>query len=173
MAINQAPVYPYSNQTAGIGFNYGGQQPFQSNFGTNPQMNQMGQMNVSSQPGLSIVSVTSDDQITNYPVASGNTVAFVNFNTNRLCFKSTNQNGVPMQLRWATFTYDETATNQTQQNYNQNGQTSVSREEFDELRTMMAQTMSMIQQQNDRSYKNYNKGGRRNDRPEDVSADAQ
>lgn len=173
MAINQAPVYPYSNQTAGIGFNYGGQQPFQSNFGSNPQMNQMGQMNVSSQPGLSIVSVTSDDQITNYPVASGNTVVFVNFNTNRLCFKSTNQNCVPMQPRWATFTYDETATNQTQQNYNQNGQTSVSREEFDELRTMMTQTMSMIQQQNDRSYKNYNKGGRRNDRSEDVSADAQ
>lgn len=173
MAINQTPVYPYSNQTAGVGFNYGGQQPFQSNFGTNPQMNQMGQMNASSQPGLSIVSVTSDEQIMNYPVASGNTVAFVNFNTNRLCFKSTNPNGVPMQLRWATFTYDETAMNQTQQNYNQNGQSSVTREEFDELRSMMAQTMSMIQQQNDRSYKNYNKGGRRNDRPEDVSADAQ
>ena len=173
MAINQGPVYPYSNQTAGVGFNYGGQQPFQSNFGTNPQMNQMGQMNASSQPGLSIVSVTSDDQIMNYPVASGNTVAFVNFNSNRLCFKSTNANGVPMQLRWATFTYDEQPSQQQMQNSNQNGQTGVSREEFEELKAMMAQTMGMIQQQNDRSYKNYNKGGRRNDRPEDVSADAQ
>lgn len=183
MAINQ-PIqpFPYSNQTAGVGGI-----PYSTGAFPGVPMQSYGQMtngsqaaNYLSQPGLSIVSVTSDDQITNYPVASGNTVAFVNFNTNRLCFKSTNVNGMPMQPRWAKFTYDEESpAQQTQIVTNQNESNSVSREEFDELRGMLAQTLSMMQQQEERQYRGrqpkntYNNGGKRNDRSENVSADDQ
>lgn len=181
MAINQ-PIqpFPYSNQTAGVGG-----MPYNTGAFPGVPMQSYGQMtngsqaaNYLSQPGLSIVSVTSDDQITNYPVASGNTVAFVNFNTNRLCFKSTNVNGMPMQPRWAKFTYDEELpVQQTQSMPNQNEPNSVSREEFDELRGMLAQTLNMMQQQEERQYRprknTYNNGGKRNDRSENVSADDQ
>lgn len=185
MAINQTP-----QQNFNYGFMNQGQSPIGMNYGTPPQpasmmnygqpMNNTNGMNISSQPGLSIVSVTSDDQILNYPVASGNTVEFINFNTNRLCFKSTNQNGVSMPLRWATFSYDEQQQMQNQpQNFNnQNDVNSVSREEFDELRSMMVQTLGMLkEQQDDRQYRprknTYNGGGKRNDRSENVSADDQ
>lgn len=97
-------------------------------------------MNSSSQPGLSIVSINSDDQVTNYPVASGNTVAFVNFNTNRLCFKSTNVNGVPMPLRWATFAYDQ----EQKQTELQNTSEFATKDDLNQLMTMMQQTMATV-----------------------------
>lgn len=141
----------------------------------NPQYGQMQNqmvMNTSSQPGLSIVPVTSDDQITNYPVASGNTVVFINFNTNRLCFKSTNQNAVTMPLQWASFTYDQQTQQQNNVQQNQNDGNYVSRQEFDELRMMMQQTLNAVQaNQQFRSKKQYdNKRRHSDDRPENVSA---
>jgi hypothetical protein len=141
----------------------------------NPQYGQMQNqmvMNTSSQPGLSIVPVTSDDQITNYPVASGNTVVFINFNTNRLCFKSTNQNAVTMPLQWASFTYDQQTQQQNNVQQNQNDGNYVSRQEFDELRMMMQQTLNAVQNnQQFRQKKQYdNKRRHSDDRPENVSA---
>jgi hypothetical protein len=141
----------------------------------NPQYGQMQNqmvMNTSSQPGLSIVPVTSDDQITNYPVASGNTVVFINFNTNRLCFKSTNQNAVTMPLQWASFTYDQQTQQQNNTQQNQNDGNYVSRQEFDELRMMMQQTLNAVQNnQQFRQKKQYdNKRRHSDDRPENVSA---
>lgn len=141
----------------------------------NPQYGQMQNqmvMNTSSQPGLSIVPVTSDDQITNYPVASGNTVVFINFNTNRLCFKSTNQNAVTMPLQWASFTYDQQTQQQNNAQQNQNDGNYVSRQEFDELRMMMQQTLNAVQNnQQFRQKKQYDNKRRHNDdRPENVSA---
>lgn len=141
----------------------------------NPQYGQMQNqmvMNTSSQPGLSIVPVTSDDQITNYPVASGNTVVFINFNTNRLCFKSTNQNAVTMPLQWASFTYDQQTQQQNNVQQNQNDGNYVSRQEFDELRMMMQQTLNAVQgNQQFRPKKQYdNKRRHSDDRPENVSA---
>lgn len=141
----------------------------------NPQYGQMQNqmvMNTSSQPGLSIVPVTSDDQITNYPVASGNTVVFINFNTNRLCFKSTNQNAVTMPLQWASFTYDQQTQQQSNVQQNQNDGNYVSRQEFDELRMMMQQTLNAVQNnQQFRQKKQYdNKRRHSDDRPENVSA---
>lgn len=140
----------------------------------NPQYGQMQNqmiMNTSSQPGLSIVPVTSDDQITNYPVASGNTVVFINFNTNRLCFKSTNQNAVTMPLQWASFTYDQQIQQQNNVQQNQNDGNYVSRQEFDELRVMMQQTLNAVQNnQQFRPKKQYDNKRRHNDdRPENVS----
>lgn len=140
----------------------------------NPQYGQMQNqmvMNASSQPGLSIVPVTSDDQITNYPVASGNTVVFINFNTNRLCFKSTNQNAVTMPLQWASFSYDQQTQMNTNFQQNQNNGNFVSRQEFDELRMMMRQTLNAVQNnQQYRPKKQYDNKRRHNDdRPENVS----
>lgn len=139
----------------------------------NPQYGQMQNqmvMNASSQPGLSIVPVTSDDQITNYPVASGNTVVFINFNTNRLCFKSTNQNAVTMPLQWASFSYDQQTQMNTNFQQNQNNGNFVSRQEFDELRMMMQQTLNAVQNnQQYRPKKQYDQKRRNNDdRPESI-----
>jgi hypothetical protein len=167
---------PYSYQMPGAGFQAQPiPQPIQA---TQPQMFQQ-QPNMVSQPGLSVISITDDQVPNNYPVASGNTVLFVNFNTNRMCFKSTNQNGVPMALRWATFTYDETQ--QQAQNFqmqNQNPQDSVSRQEFDELKAMLAQALAVPNQDQQQftsqqayQQRKYGKRGNRNDGSANATAD--
>lgn len=174
MPINTPMPAPYSYQMPGAGFQAQPMpQPIQA---TQPQMFQQ-QPNMVSQPGLSVISITDDQVPNNYPVASGNTVLFVNFNTNRMCFKSTNQNGVPMALRWATFTYDETQ--QQAQNFqmqNQNPQDSVSRQEFDELKAMLAQALAPNQDQQftpQQAYqqRKYGKRGNRNDGSANAPAD--
>ena len=153
----------------------------------NPQSNFMGQtygsygsqgygmqssMNNLSRPGLSVVPIDADEQISNYPVASGNTVLFINFNTGRLCFKSTNANGVLMPLQWGSFSYDQPQTNQSQQT-NQNTSQFVSRDEFDELRNMMQRTLDAVQNQKFRQRGKHNgsKGGFQDDRPESIPTD--
>ena len=168
------------------------QQPYPANpYGTvSPQPNFVGQtygnwagqnygqqggMNNLSRPGLSVVPIDTDDQISNYPVASGNTVLFINFNTNRICFKSTNANGVTMPLQWGSFAYDQPQTVQQNQT-NQNGTQMVSREEFDELKAMMQQTLNAVQNQNFQSYKpkpryDKQKGGFKDDRSNGIPAD--
>ena len=60
-----------------------------------------------------------------YPVASGNTVLLMDFNSNKFWLKSTNVNGIPQQLR--TFTFKE----EIQEI--QNGSNSVTRDEFNTL----------------------------------------
>lgn len=176
MPINTPMPAPYSYQLPGAGFQAQPMpQPIQA---TQPQMFQQ-QPNMVSQPGLSVISITDDQVPNNYPVASGNTVLFVNFNTNRMCFKSTNQNGVPMALRWATFTYDETQ--QQAQNFqmqNQNPQDSVSRQEFDELKAMLAQALAVSNQDQQQftpqqayQQRKYGKRGNRNDGSANAPAD--
>ena len=176
MPINTPMPAPYSYQMPGAGFQAQPMpQPIQA---TQPQMFQQ-QPNMVSQPGLSAISITDDQVPNNYPVASGNTVLFVNFNTNRMCFKSTNQNGVPMALRWATFTYDETQ--QQAQNFqiqNQNPQDSVSRQEFDELKAMLAQALAVPNQDQQQftpqqayQQRKYGKRGNRNDGSANAPAD--
>lgn len=176
MPINTPMPAPYSYQMPGAGFQAQPMpQPVQVQ---QPQMFQQ-QPNMVSQPGLSVISITDDQVPNNYPVASGNTVLFVNFNTNRMCFKSTNQNGVPMALRWATFTYDETQ--QQAQNFqmqNQNPQDSVSRQEFDELKAMLAQALAVPNQDQQQftpqqayQQRKYGKRGNRNDGSANAPAD--
>lgn len=176
MPINTPMPAPYSYQMPGAGFQAQPMpQPIQA---TQPQMFQQ-QPNMVSQPGLSVISITDDQVPNNYPVASGNTVLFVNFNTNRMCFKSTNQNGVPMALRWAIFTYDETQ--QQAQNFqmqNQNPQDSVSRQEFDELKAMLAQALAVPNQDQQQltpqqayQQRKYGKRGNRNDGSANTPAD--
>ena len=167
MAINNGNAY--QNQ---FGQQYGNQQQMygmNQQFGTPQYGNQM--MNNASRPGLSVVPIDMDEQVTNYPVASGNTVMFVNFNTNRICFKSTNTNGVGMPPQWASFTYDQQPSYQTSNN--QNGQQPVSREEFDELKAMMQRTLDAVQNQKfrQRGPHNKQKGGFDSDRPESVPND--
>ena len=139
--------------------------PYQQNmYGGMPQMPQRPFMpQMPEQPGLTIVPINSDDQVTNYPVAAGNTVVFVNFNTNRMCFKSTNANCVAMPLRWATFAYDdEQRIQQTQlQPQNQNVGDYVTRAELDELKALMQQTLSAVTENNQPKQGNQqNKQGR-------------
>lgn len=170
MPINTPMPATYGYQMPGAGFQA---QPMPQPIQTQqPQMFQQ-QPNMVSQPGLSVISITDDQVPNNYPVASGNTVLFVNFNTNRMCFKSTNQNGVPMALRWATFTYDESQ--QQAQNFqmqNQNLQDSVSRQEFDELKAMLAQALA-VPNQDQQAYqqRKYGKRGNRNDGSANAPAD--
>lgn len=176
MPINTPMPAAYGYQMPGAGFQAQPMpQPIQAQ---QPQMFQQ-QPNMVSQPGLSVISITDDQVPNNYPVASGNTVLFVNFNTNRMCFKSTNQNGVPMALRWATFTYDETQ--QQAQNFqmqNQNPQDSVSRQEFDELKAMLAQALAVPNQDQQQftpqqayQQRKYGKRGNRNDGSANAPAD--
>lgn len=176
MPINTPMPAAYGYQMPGAGFQA---QPMPQPIQTQqPQMFQQ-QTNMVSQPGLSVISITDDQVPNNYPVASGNTVLFVNFNTNRMCFKSTNQNGVPMALRWATFTYDETQ--QQAQNFqmqNQNPQDSVSRQEFDELKAMLAQALAVPNQDQQQftpqqayQQRKYGKRGNRNDGSANAPAD--
>lgn len=95
---------------------------------------------------------------------------FVNFNTNRLCFKSTNVNGVTMPPQWASFTYDQVQNNFQQ--VNQNGGQMVTRQEFDELRNMMQETLNAIQNKGFRPRPKYdkNKGGFKNGQSDGIPA---
>lgn len=167
MAINNTNAYQNgfgqftSNQPSFIGQPYGNFT--NQTYGTQPGMNNL------SRPGLSVVPIDADEQITNYPVASGNTVLFINFNTNRLCFKSTNANGVPMPPQWGSFSYDQMQVSPQQTN-NQNGYQFVSRDEFDELKSMMQQTLNAVQNQGYRQKQRYDKqkGGYKDDRPDGI-----
>lgn len=139
--------------------------------------------NFTSQQGITIIPVNSDDQIVNYPVASGNTLGFINFSTNRMCFKSANINGAPVcSYRWATIVYDEQEPQQQNAQQNQNeaiasqAQNTVSREEFEELKSMLAVALSNNQQNNSsnneqRQNSRYNgKRGNRNDESRTIPA---
>lgn len=182
----QINPYPYT---------YGAQNQIPA-YGAQPQPQPMVQQyfipqnppaNYTPQPGITIVPVNSDDQIVNYPVASGNTVGFVNFNTNRMCFKSANINGVPMTYRWATIVFDDqdnqaqqqsqniqAATNATQQNQNDvNPVETVSRQEFDELKAMLAEALSSNQPVNNdhrQNTQNQRYNGKRGNRNDDTRA---
>ena len=138
------------------------------------------------QSGISMIPVNSDDQVINHPVVTGNTVLFVNFNTNRMCFKTANTNGTPFSYRWATIIYDdqENQAQQQTQNVQQNqndvnvgaSSNGVSREEFEELKSMLAVALSNNQQNNGvnnepRQNSRYNgKRGNRNDESRAVPA---
>lgn len=79
----------YNNQ------NYGGTNSF-----TQPSTN-IG----SSVSNPMVVNVNGDEGAKNYPVAAGNTVFLVDFNTNQFWIKSTSQNGLPEQFR--SFSFEE------------------------------------------------------------------
>lgn len=172
MPITNQPVNPYAYQMPG----QNAYQPPQPQINVPNQFygNQVPQMNFSSQPGLSIIAIDRDDQVNVHPVASGNTVLFVNFNTNRMCFKSTNANGVPMTPRWASFTYDEQPQQQSFQNQNQNQQSDVTRQEVDELKSMLSQLIANQGENQQRQSKQYYSGngkrGGRNDGSSGVPA---
>lgn len=105
--------------------------------------------------GLSIAQVSSEEQVNSYPVAAGNTVLLIDFAHQTFYLKSTNMNGVPMPVQVADWKYRQTQPAQTIQN----GPDSVSRQEFDELKGMLAQVLS--NQQNFRQNRN-KRGGDQN-----------
>lgn len=96
---------------------------FNNAFGTQPQFTQPQQTATSS---FYTVLVNGEAGANAYPVASGNTVMLMDFNSNKFWLKSTNVNGIPQQLR--RFEFKEEV--QEIQNGSGNG---VSRDEFNTL----------------------------------------
>lgn len=78
-----------------------------------------------NQNGLMTIFVTSEDEVTNYPVAAGLTVLLISFNLKKFWLKSTDTSGIPQRPR--LFTFDEKTPST-----NQNG-SFVSRQEFQDL----------------------------------------
>lgn len=75
--------------------------------------------------GFYTVLVNGESGAISYPVASGNTVLLMDFNSNKFWLKSTNVNGIPQQLR--SFSFKEETPDI------QNGSQGVTRSEFVEL----------------------------------------
>lgn len=100
-------MYPYSNQTAG-------QSVYQQ-----PQMQPV------TSNSFYTVLVNGEAGANAYPVASGNTVLLMDFNSNKFWLKTTNQNGIPQPLR--SFDFKE----EVQEI--QNGTSGVTRDEFNVL----------------------------------------
>ena len=70
-------------------------------FGNDNIGNQMPTFNSTSQ--LTIVNVKGEEGAMNYPVAAGNTVLLMDFDSNQFWLKSTAQNGSPMPMRYFSF----------------------------------------------------------------------
>ena len=70
-------------------------------FGNYNLGNTMPTFNSTSQ--LTIVNVKGEEGAMNYPVAAGNTVLLMDFDSNQFWLKSTAQNGSPMPMRYFSF----------------------------------------------------------------------
>lgn len=70
-------------------------------FGNYNYGNQMPTFNSTSQ--LTLVNVKGEEGAMNYPVAAGNTVLLMDFDSNQFWLKSTAQNGSPMPMRYFSF----------------------------------------------------------------------
>lgn len=70
-------------------------------FGNYNPGNSMPTFNSTSQ--LTIVNVKGEAGAMNYPVAAGNTVLLMDFDSNQFWLKSTAQNGSPMPMRYFSF----------------------------------------------------------------------
>lgn len=94
----------------------------------NPYANQWYQPPVQQNTNsVMVVFVEGEAGARSYPVAAGNTVMLMDFNSNKFWLKATDSNGMPQQLR--TFEFKEVVPPQQ----NQNGTNSVTREEFNAL----------------------------------------
>ena len=128
MAINYAPNYGMNNPW---GSNYNSQtQTFPANQ-ANQNMNQSQQMFGNQMPqqnfgSFMTVLVQGEAGANAYPVASGNTVMLMDFDSNKFWLKS-NVNGIPQRLRAFSFTEETQEQPQAQQ------ASGVSREEFNKL----------------------------------------
>lgn len=147
--------------------NYPGQQNLMQPQAPMQQTNmpQFGTTNFAQQSGLSIAQINDDSQVNSYPVAAGNTVLLINFMTQKFFLKSTNVNGVPMPVQAAEWNYvQQQGTTQTIQNE----ASSVSRDEFDELKAMLSQVLA--NQQNRPQKYGQARGGKGNDQPRNDAA---
>lgn len=124
MAGYYAPNYGFNNgYNSGMPIGYGNQMYPNNNANQQPPTNQQIPQNFGS---LMTVFVQGEAGANAYPVASGNTVMLMDFESGKFWLKS-NVNGIPQRLR--SFSFSEEIQGQTQ-----NQQISaVSREEFDKL----------------------------------------
>ena len=95
-----------------------------------PTMMQIPQVQQPQQPQIIVVTVQGENGAQMYPVAAGNTVMLVDFDSRTFWLKTTAMNGLPQPMRKFQF---EEITPQPQTDTN-----AVSRAEFDELKKMIA-----------------------------------
>lgn len=140
---------------------------------TNQQMMQPHQ-NFSQQFGLSIAQIDNPSQVDNYAVAAGNTVLLIDFTHKVFYLKSTNVNGVPMPVQIADWDYRPQPQQTISVSQNQNDANTVSRQEFDELKALLTQTLSAIQSNNrvnqNSRYNGSKRGGNQNGQSGNDSA---
>ena len=103
--------------------------------GYQPQFNTIGyQAQASSGSSSTVVMVSGESGANNYPVAAGNTVLLMDFESKQFWLKSTDINGFPQPLR--SFNFSETT--QKNQNGTEKEETQyVTKKEFDELKRLL------------------------------------
>lgn len=144
--------------------------PWPSNY-VQPQIAQTPSINANynNTQGLTIAQVNDPMQVDNYPVAAGNTVILINFNQHWFAIKSTNFNGVPMPIQWCDYSERVSQTQQT--NVSQTDPNAVTRQEFDELKNMLAQALNNNQNSGRGSHYNRDRRNGQNVQSNDASTD--
>ena len=94
-------------------------------------------------PGsIMTIFVSSEDEVKNYPVAAGNTVLLMDFDSNQFWLKSTAQNGSPMPMRYFSFV-ENTPKVETPDANNQ----FVTKKELDDLKAYLGNQFQGIKSQ--------------------------
>lgn len=99
--------------------------------------NQMYSVPQQAANGIMVVFVEGEAGARSYPVAAGNTVMLIDFNSSKFWLKATDSNGMPQQLR--TFEFKENVP--VQQTGNNGG---VTREEFETLNEKLNQLIAEL-----------------------------
>ena len=123
---NSNMFYPYLNGYSGL--------TTQTGYGMQPQ---------NTPNSVVTVFVTSEMAAQCYPVGAGNTVLLIDFDHHMFWIKSTDSNGVPMPMR--TFDFAEKLAEQPAEPVQEAVNTGVSRDEFNELKTMFGELKATIE----------------------------
>lgn len=110
-------------------------------------MNQAGYGMQSQNTPNSVITVfvTSEMAAQCYPVGAGNTVLLIDFDHKMFWIKSTDTNGVPMPMRTFDFT-EKLAEQPTEANTQDGISNGVSRDEFNELKSMFSELKNTIEE---------------------------
>ena len=122
-------------------------------FGNYNLGNTMPTFNSTSQ--LTIVNVKGEEGAMNYPVAAGNTVLLMDFDSNQFWLKSTAQNGSPMPMRYFSFV-ENTPKVETPDTNSQ----FVTKKELDDLKAYLGNQFQGIKTQLNNIRKPENGGGK-------------
>ena len=121
--------------------------PYAYGSGYSGLMNQAGYGMQSQNTPNSVITVfvTSEMAAQCYPVGAGNTVLLIDFDHKMFWIKSTDTNGVPMPMRTFDFT-EKLAEQPTEANTQDGTSNGVSRDEFNELKSMFGELKNTIEE---------------------------